>query len=387
MENFIYKNPTEIIFGENVTDGVGAAVKAYGKKVLLVSGSSSAKTSGLYDKILEQLKKEKVAVIDHCGVSANPMLSHTREGVKKALETKVDVVLALGGGSVIDESKAIAISAAHKDADVWDFMCGKLTPQKCLPIIVVQTFPATGSEMNCGFVITNDVTREKFGCYGGLDAYPKVSFLEPKYTLTIHLKQTAYACSDMMSHLLEGYLSCTQQVPNVTDFYVEGILKSIIASTRAIMKNPSDLDARGSFMWASTLAWNGLGRLGLSNAGTPSHALEHPLSGLYSIAHGAGLSMVKPAWLEYMSVNIAPRILMFGKNVLGIRTKDAGEVIDALIKFYREIGTPTTWAEAGIKKPNYKLLASEAYKLFSAWGMDTKKIYTKADLENIYRLI
>jgi len=384
MENFVYQNPVKICFGENVVEkGLGKAVKNFGKKALFIYGMNSIKKSGLYDTVVEQLKAQNIEIVEHAGVQANPTLKHAKAGIKKAIDKKVDVIVAVGGGSVIDEAKAIGIGA--KGVDIWDYLCGKVPAKACLPIITILTMPATASEMNGGFVITNEKTQEKFGAYGIQDSYPKVSFLNPKYTLTIPLNQTAYAASDMIAHLLESYIS-TQKDVCVIDNYVEGMLKSVMESVLRIVKNPTDLDARANFMWAGSLAWNGTGVLAYKNNVMAGHAIEHPISGVYNIAHGAGLSMVIPAWLEYFSATYSKRILKFGKNVLGVKSKNPSDVVDALLDFYCAIGTPISWKQAGIKKPNYKFLAKEARKLLTMWG-EKSGLYEEFDLEKIYKLI
>ncbi|MFI3290520.1 MAG: iron-containing alcohol dehydrogenase [Opitutales bacterium] len=382
MENFVYENPTKVVFGTGVVNTLGKSAKKYGSKALFVYGMNSIKKSGLYELVLEQLASENIEVIEHGGVKANPIYSHTKEGVDKARANEIDLIVAVGGGSVIDEAKAISIGA--KGIDFWEHMLGKVAVKEATPIVSVLTMPATGSEVNGGFVIMKD--KEKFAGNGGSLTHPRVSFLDPTYTLTIPKEQVAYAAADMLAHLCEPYFVTTNKERCVSDFYIEAVSKSIIDSAKKIQKDPNDLDARASFMWASSLAWNGQSRLGLGYTYLPCHAMEHPMSALYDIAHGAGLSMLIPAWLEYMSVTLNDRIMSFGKNILQVEAETTGEVIDALIDFYREIGAPTTWSEVNIQNPDYETLSQEAHKLFTLWQIKSEH-YEIFDVENIYRLI
>lgn len=382
MENFIFKNATEIRFGSGVLSELGQVVNDYGKKALFVYGMNSIKTNGLYDLVTQELQQQSIDIVEFGGVRSNPTLSHTYEGIDKAIEHGVDVIVAVGGGSVIDEAKAISIGAVGTDP--WPVLKREQVITNSLPIISVQTLPATASEMNGGFVLSNDETNEKFGTGGSEATHPKVSFLDPSYTTSISLKQTAYSVADILSHLTEGYFTNTA-VPGVTHYYIEAIAKSVIESMRSLLKNPEDLDARGSLMWASSLGWNGIGKLGLKDNCLPCHALEHAMSGIYpQIAHGAGLAVITPAWLTYHQDTYQDSILRFGQNVLGLNVTEPSVVIKELIALYQEIGAPTTWDELEVV-PDYAGLTTEARKLFDAWGI-TKPANTDDDIKAIYQM-
>ncbi len=383
MKNFIYENPTKIVFGKNAVQGLGKEAAKFGKKALFVYGKESIKKSGLYTKVLELLMIEKIAVVEHGGVKGNPVYTHTREGIKKGLDHKVDMLIAVGGGSVIDEAKAIACTLAGDD--FWEILSKGKRLTKCLPILTVQTLPATGSEMNGAFVVTKEDSLEKYGTGGSVVSHPKVSFLDPEYTLTISLKQTAYAVADMMSHLMEGYLTTSAEDVIATDSYIEGILHSIMICAKRLAKNPQDLEARASLMWSASLAWNGTGLLGLPNIGLPCHALEHQMSALYDIAHGGGLSMVTPAWMKYFSARHEKRIIKLGKNVFGLKKPSCADVISALENFYKEICAPTTWADENISKPDIKKLTEIAGREFNY--EEDSPAYSRHDVEKIYKLI
>lgn len=383
MKSFTYQNPTKIYFGEGVVKNLGAEVAKYGKTALFVYGKNSIKTSGLYDLVKEQLSASGVKIVEHGGVKANPSYKHAREGIEKARAAGVDVLVAVGGGSVVDESKAIAVTLAG--VDFWDVLAKGAPVTACLPVIDVMTMPATGSEMNGCFVVTKEDTFEKFGTGGGVASHPRASFLDPTYTFTIPSNQTAYAASDMMSHLMEGYMTTEREVVS-TCSYIEGILRSIIACAKALAKNPKDLDARANIMWSATLAWNGTGLLGLENNSLPCHSLEHAMSAVYDIAHGAGLAMVTPAWMKFKAGQIKPRLLSFAKNVLGIDCAgDESLAIKAFEDLLSEIGAPLTWAQVGVENPDNAELAKHALKLFAMSGQAGE--YPEADLKAIFDLI
>ncbi len=383
MVNFVFQNPTKIVFGKGVLSQVGAEVSKYGKKALLVYGKNSIKANGVYDKVIASLNKSNIEVIEFNGVKGNPILSHAKEGIDLAKKYKVDLVLAVGGGSVLDEAKAIAAGAIC-ESDIWDFFTAKKAVTEALPIITVLTLPATGSEMNGGMVITNELTCEKFGMGGVQALYPKVSFLDPETTYSLSLTQTAYACSDIMTHLLEGYFTTKAKTMPVQDGYIEGIAKAVMTSMLNIIDNSTDYNARAHFMWGATLGWNGIGALGIPGGSLPSHALEHPISAIYDIAHGAGLSITTVAWLKYRKEQIAPRILQFGRNILGVETESTDKVIDSLEAFYTKIGTPTRFIGAGIEVPDFDLLVNHSERLFKAWRIYG---YTKEDLLAMYKIM
>lgn len=354
MRSFIFHNPTKIIFGNGSVDQLGENARMMGKKALLVYGRNSIKESGLFDRVVKQLGDNRIGYIEHGGVKANPSLAHAREGVRKAVENKVDFILAVGGGSVIDTAKAIAASAATGQ-DIWKFFTLERPITAALPIMTVLTLPATASEMNGNAVISNEETKEKLGL-GSPFLYPKISILDPALTYSVPLKYTAYASVDMISHLTESYFNNDGGWTRLQEYYVEGLVKTIMEATDRVMKNPQDADGRATLMWAATLAWNGLNTAGVGAAGTPCHKLEHPISALYDIAHGAGLSIITPAWLRGHINDKTLKLARFGREIFKITTEDdrqaALEAIEQLENWYRRIGAPVTFKEAGIENPD-----------------------------------
>ncbi len=389
MQNFEFYSPTKIIFGRDILKDLGRTAGELGTKALLVYGRNSIKKSGLYDQVITLLEDAGISVTDYPGVKPNPELPHAREGAKKASDTGAEMIIAVGGGSVIDESKAIAAGACYT-GNLWDFYNQKKTIKSALPVIAVQTLPATSSEMNPVSVLTNPETNEKFGVRSPF-IVPRVSFLDPSLTFTIPLKYTAYASFDIMSHLLEGYFTSTDSFAPVQDGFVEGMVKAVMAALNKVQENPKDWDARASLMWAGALAWNGLGNAGVEGATTPNHMLEHPLSAVYDIAHGAGLSAIFPSWLRYKKESIAPRILLFGEKIMEMGNEIKGlseslacdRIIDRFSEWIGNTGCPLSLREAGINNPDIPLLVKQARVLCGNWSIEG---YTDEDLETIYRL-
>lgn len=382
MVNFEFNLPTKVIFGRGVLDKIGEECCGIGKRVLFVYGKESLKRSGLYDTIIGSLKGVGIAVVEHSGVSPNPTIEHTVAGVKRGRSENVDFVLAVGGGSVIDEAKGVAAGIPSEDP-LWSYYTGEKSLKKALPVVAVQTLPATSSETNPVSVITNTETQEKFTVRTPL-LTPKVAFLDPEVTLTIPIQYTAYACFDIMSHISEGYFNATDPFAVVQDGLAEGLLKAVMASLEKLLEDPRNYDARAAVMWAGALAWSGLVNAGLEGATIPCHMLEHPMSGMYDIAHGAGLAICTPVWLHHRMEKIAPRIRRFGENVLGMGegAADCEAVIDKYARWIKSIGCPATFSEAGVSDPDISGLVEHAKKLSRLWGVSG---YSDEDLCAIYK--
>ncbi len=350
MENFIFQNPTKIIFGKDMERQVGAEAARYGKKVLLHYGGGSIKQSGLYDKVANSLKAAGVDYVELPGVKPNPRLSLVREGIRLCRDHGIALVLAVGGGSVIDSSKGIAMGALY-EGDVWDFFTGKAEPQAALPVGTILTIPAAGSESSTGCVITNEEGWYKRPVNSEL-IYPRFSILNPELAFTLPKYQIACGASDILAHLMERYFTNTLHV-ELTDRLIEATMKTIIHNVSAIMENPSDYDAWSEVMWGGTVAHNNLlntGRVG----DWASHDIEHELSGIYDVAHGAGLSVVFPAWMKYLYRHDINRFAQFAARVWNVDysvwspEETALLGIKRLEDFYRSLGLPVTLAELGI---------------------------------------
>ena len=385
MKDFELHIPTKIIFGKNKVQEIGKHAKKYGKKLLMVYGMESIKKYGIYDQVIKSLKKEDLEIIEYPGAKPNPVLTHVYEGISIARKEDVDFILAVGGGSAIDTAKAIAAGVLY-NGDVWDFFKGTAEIEKALPVLTVLTIPATGSEMNGGAVITNTKTREKFGF---LDEHlcPKVSILDPTITYTITKEYTAYSAVDACSHLLEGYFTHTDGWFPVQDRYVEGLVKTIIESANIIVEKPKDYNGRATFMWASTLAWNGIGTAGIGSAGVPCHMFAHILGAYYDIAHGAALSIVTPAWMKFYLDKKTKRFAQFARNIMGINKENdkdsAIEGIQAFQEWFTKIGSPISFKNAGLPENELESLSDSVLTLAGIWEI---KDYSKKSIKDIYKL-
>lgn len=379
MFDFEFYNPTRIIFGRGKESHIGGEITSAGfKNVLFVYGKNSIKESGLYGRVVESLNGAGVTFVKHGGVLSNPVLSHAREGVDLAKQDNVDAILAVGGGSVIDEAKAIAVGAVA-DEDVWDFFVGK-DVRKALPVFTVLTLAATGSEMNGNSVITNEETKQKYNI-ASPHVYPRVSILNPELTFSVPENYTAYGAVDAIAHVIEAYFT-KKPGTYLQDMLVESIIRSIINTHRIITKDPEDYDARSEFMWTATLALNGLTPAGVGDYSFPNHMIEHALSAIYNIPHGAGLSIVIPAWMKwYMERNHA----QFERFAQKIFKKNKGEEgIDALERWFACIDAPTKLGKVDIPAKDIPMIAENAEGLAKLWGI--AETYNKQTIAEILRL-
>lgn len=387
MFPFIYCNPTKICFGDDTIRTVGGEVAGIMRHALLVYGKASIKRNGVYDAVTASLKASGVAWTEWPGVEPNPLLSHVRGGIALAREAHTDGVIAVGGGSVIDAAKAIALGVPAP-VDVWDYYMqrGSLVPQSALPLAAVLTLPATGSEMNGGSVITHDETREKRAVITPI-LNPRVSILDPCATLTVPPNYVAYSASDAITHTIESYLTRPPAFLPVQDGYAEGVVRAIMASTERILENPADIEARGAMMWAATLAWNFLGSSGVGPWSTPAHMLEHPLSGLFGVPHGAGLAVTGPAWMTWESRRRTDRLAAFARRIMDVNeADDATASMQGIARFrawLHTIGNPVTLEACGIGAADLPRLASQSETLAAAWGVGAE--YTAATCEEILR--
>ncbi|MDR1554749.1 MAG: iron-containing alcohol dehydrogenase [Campylobacteraceae bacterium] len=373
MKEFDYYNPVKILFG-NKQSQIADILKADGhSKVLFVYGQSSIKKTGLYDEISASLKRANIEFTEHGKVSSNPVLSHAREGVQKAKD--VTAILAVGGGSVVDESKAIAAAAASK-YDVWELYEGR-KPTDALDLYVVLTLSATGSEMNSGSVLTNEETKEKLS-FGSPLVYPKVSVINPTLTVTLGTDYLAYSAVDIIAHVLEVYFTAEEQ-PKIQSRFCENIVKSVIKTTKKILKNQNDIDARGEFALCATWALNGLTSLGVGKHSFPNHMIEHSLSAMYNVPHGAGLAVVIPAWLKWFHKRNKKQVKRFAEKVFGEDSAYGG--ILALESWFTSIGAPTRLKELGIDKKDIDKIIQNIIKVAPKWGLE--KIYNFNVLKDI----
>ena len=348
MENFSFCNPTQIEFGRDKEKNIGKYISQNGvKKVLLVYGSKRVIEDGLFDVVINSLKENGVDFIAFGGVVSNPILGTIKNAIKIAKDEQVDGVLSLGGGSVLDSSKAIAVGTLY-DSDVWDFFLGKEQIKKALPIFDIITLAATGSEMNGYAVVTNEKTKQKFSIWSPL-VYPKVSVINPELQKSVSKEYLVYSATDIIAHTIEGYFTAKIQ-PKYMSRQVENIIKTVIETTEILIKNPDDYNARGEFAWAATNALNGTTTVGTAGFSFPNHLIEHALSALYNVPHGAGLSVVIPAWAKWYYKENEAQFIRFAKEIFGKNT--ALEGIEALESWFNKIGTPTRLNQFGLDKSN-----------------------------------
>jgi len=351
MDNFEFKNPTKIIFGKGSESKVGAEAAQHGKKILLHYGSGSIKASGLYDRVCASLKAAGLEWVDLGGVKPNPRLSLVHEGVKICKEKGIDLILAVGGGSAIDSAKAIAMGAVM-EGDVWDYYLGKGGPTKALPIATILTIPAAGSESSTGTVITKEDGQLKRAVNSEL-LYPRFSILNPELCFTLPKFQIACGATDIMAHLMERYFTNVTHV-SFTDRLIEATMKTVIAQAPLVLENQKNYDAWSELMWAGTIAHNNLlntGRIGCWG----SHDIEHEISGIYDVAHGAGLAVVFPAWMKYVMKHDLNRFVQWAVRVWNVELNvfDPESVVKEGIRrmeaFFHALGLATTLEGLGIK--------------------------------------
>ncbi len=388
MQNFVYHNPTKIIFGRNTISAIGSETAIWGKHALLVYGKASSKKTGLYDQVTRALSAAGIVVIEHGGVRSNPTLCHVQAGITKVKDYQCDVIVAVGGGSVIDSAKAISAGAVVNH-DVWKFFTGKKSIKTTLPLTTVLTIAAAGSEMNSGMVITNEKTREKFG-FGNKRLFPKASILDPEITFTVPADYTAYGAVDAISHVLEFYMTTLDPATPVQDRLMEGLIENSMDACNRCLQRPEDYAARADLMWTATLALNGLTAAGLGRVGFPMHMIEHSLSALYDIAHGAGLSIIIPGWLAWFSSQNPERIAQLGRRVfsqtiVGTQSvhQQARETCIALKKWFNTVHSPTSLSDVGIPEADLPKIADNALKLAKVWRLSD---YTQEKIEKILYL-
>lgn len=362
MKSFEFAVPTDVIFGVGQENQLAKRLKPFGKKILLTYGGGSIKRTGLYDRIKDILKEYEIFELG--GIEPNPRVSSVNEGARICRENQIDMILAVGGGSTIDCSKVIA-AAVNYNGDAWDLVTGKAQITGALPLAVVLTIAATGSEMDCAAVISNADTEEKL-LVGHPALYPAITILNPENTYSVPSYQTASGSADMMSHVIESYFD--QEEAFVPDAISEGLLRSAIKYTPVALAKPDDYEARAQLMWTSSLALNGLPTTG-KNFAWSCHYIEHELSAHYDITHGAGLAMLTPKWMRYvLSEDTVDKFYDYAVNVWGIQPSEdkmqvATQGIDATEQFFIQIGLPSSLGEFQIDDSKFEEMAEKAVEV------------------------
>ncbi len=382
MQNFVFHNPTKIIFGRDTISSIGKETAAFGYRVLLVFGFGSIKNNGIYQKVISSLQEADLEIVEHGGVQSNPTLEHVHVGIELAKRHKCQVICGVGGGSVLDSAKAIS-AGALVEHDVWKFLTGKKSIKSTLPLTCVSTLAASGSEMNSGMVITNEDKQQKFG-FANRHLFPKTSILDPSATFSVPKNYTAYGAADIISHVLEFYFTTSVYPAHVQDRLMEGFVINAMESCDRILLNPGDYEARAEMMWTSSLALNGLTAAGLGKVGFPMHLIEHSLSAIYGVPHGAGLSAVIPGWMRHRAASTPAKFIQFAKRVFGLEKgsdkKLALAGIDALQKWFDSIDTPSSLQKLNIPPEDHSRIALNAQELAKVWRM---RDYTEEKIKDI----
>ena len=372
--------PPRVIFGAGEVKKVGTEARKFGRKAMLVTYNEKfVKEVGFFEKVSKSCAEAGVELVCHFGVKSNPTVEHARIGIELCKREKVDCLIGLGGGSAMDEAKCIGVGSLY-DGDVWDFFTGKAAIQKTLPVITVVTIPATSSELNGTSVMNNEALQRKDGLANPI-MKPALAILDPELTYTIPVRQTAYSAADIISHLLEHYLGHDDGFFPYQDHFCEGGIRSIMDCMDRILENPKDPDARALMMWQASFAWNGFYDSGFNLPNSNIHILGHSLSNFYDTPHGAAMSITILATMRYYLKERTARYATFAREVFKIDEPDdlkAAEAgISALEAWFKKIGTPTTFAEAGITDPDaIEKMAPDALKTAEAWGEVEKWNYS-----------
>ena len=386
MNSFVYDIPTKVYFGSDQLGHLGDELKRFGNRVLLTYGGGSIKKTGLYDRVTAEIRRAGLELFELSGIEPNPRVDSVRKGAELCRREKIDVLLAVGGGSVIDATKFIGAGTFY-DGDPWELSMGKGEIKACLPIVTVLTLSATGSEMDTGGVISNPETKDKLG---RMDPHmlPKVSFLDPVNTYTVSAYQTACGSADILSHLFEVYFNMQPDL-YMLDCFMEGLMKTVIRYTPVAIEKPDDYEARANLMWASSWAINGFVNGGKEQEWT-CHPIEHEVSAIYDITHGLGLAIITPRWMEYcLDETTVSKYRQFAVNVFGIDENEppmsaAKAAIAKLSDFlFGTLGLKSTFSALGIDDSNFALMARKACEGKAIHGFKT---LTPDDVEKILRM-
>lgn len=386
MQNYSHTIPTKIYFGKGQISRLAEALRPFGAKVLLTYGGGSIKKTGLYDTVMDILSDEGFTVFECGGIEPNPRIESVERGVKLCRENGIDVILAVGGGSTIDCSKAIAAGVFYEGDDLWQMVAERHGVLKALPLVDILTLSATGSEYDGGGVISNMKINQKLG---NSFTFPAVSICDPTYTFTVSKYQTAAGTADIMSHIFEEYFSRTPD-SDLADGICETVLKSAIKNLPIALAEPDNYSARANLMSISSIACSGIPSYGKQSSGWPCHAMEHELSAFYDITHGVGLAILTPRWMRHIlkkDPSCEWRFVRFAENVWGMEGEDehalANAAIDRLEEFFRESGIPMTLSELGIGEEHFAEMASHANR--GGYLKNSFVALTDEDIVEIYR--
>ena len=386
MNNFIYHNPTKLVFGKGQIARLGKLIPA-DKKIMITFGGGSVRRNGVYDQVVKALEGRDW--VEFWCIEPNPSVETVREAVALGRENGSDFLLAVGGGSVIDTAKAIAYGLAEPEKDVWELYEHTRTASKCLPVASILTIAAAGSETSNSSVITRVDTHQK-RAYNDDISRPKFAIMDPELTKTLPDYQTESGCADIMMHTMERYFTNGGNM-ELTDALAEGLLRTVMKNAVILHTDPANYEARAEVMWAGSLSHNGLTGCGIASGDFMSHKLEHEMGGMFDVTHGAGLAALWPSWARYVYKDCLPRFVRFARNVMGVTTDGTDEEIalkgiDAMVDFYHSIGMPASFHELGID-PTDAQIDEMARRCLEACGsaLGSAKKLSLDDMIAIYR--
>lgn len=380
--DFVFSNPTKVYFGKNQLENLPVEIKKYGTKVMITYGGGSIKRIGLLDKVKNILEKNRIKVIEFGGIEPNPKHTTVNKGAQICKQENIEVLLAIGGGSTIDCTKAIS-AAKYYDGDCWDIVSGKVKVEKTLPVFTMLTIAATGSEMNEFSVVSNMDINQKIG-FGSSLFYPKVSFLNPENTFSVSAYQTASGAADIISHIFDCYYFSRESKLDMLDNVMESLLKTVVKYAPIALKEPNNYEARANLMWCASWALNGVLNCGVNQAAT-CHMIEHELSAFYDITHGVGLAIITPRWFEYiLDDTTKDDIKKFGVNVFNLPSSStAKDEIKRLSEFFfNDLGIKSKLSDLNIDKTHFKTMAQHA-----CFGNDVLPGYRNLTPNDIERIL
>lgn len=384
MENFVFHNETKLIFGKGTIGRIGEEIKSAGfKKVLMLCGGGSIKKNGVYGQVVASLKKNGVEWVEVWGVKPNPVLSKVHEAIEVARKEKIEAILGVGGGSVIDSSKAVAAGVLY-EGDIWDAFIGKYKVQKALPVFAVLTISATGTEMNGNAVVTNEKTLEKFAV-SSKALHPKVSIIDPSVQASLPREQTVYGAVDAIAHILEYYFDGSDSLAQ--NELSEGLIRTIVTCTERLLEDPNDYESRANFAWSATLALNGLTAAGRRGGDWACHRIEHSLSAIYDIAHGAGLAIVFPAWMRYVWREKPEQFVRFSRKIFSIEGDGERVVlkgIEAFKGWLKKVGAPVSLKDVNIPAQDLDKIVDNVFRRDEPFG-NLKKL-GRSDVRKILEI-
>ena len=392
--NFEYHNPTRLIFSAGSLSRLGEFAAQYGQRALLVTGGGSVKRNGTFDRALKSLTDAGIAVFACDGVEPNPRITSVKRGAATARENACDLVIALGGGSVMDAAKVMA-AAVRYDGDPWDMIVhGQPEPHiptQALPLITVPTLAATGSEMNCGAVISNEASQEKSFVQAEC-LYPRVALLDPELTVSVPKDQTAYGVCDLITHITESYFNGSGDTP-IQDRFAESVILTAMEYGPKAIADGNDLNARSQVQWAATVALNGWVQSGSGGVGYPVHMIEHTVSAFHDITHAAGLAIINPAWMRFAAKTNTPKFTQFAERIFGLTAKGSDDLecalagIDRFEAFLKSIGCPTRFSELGIDDRLVETYAKETLRIIHDENgqLPARPPMTEADIVDVLR--